>query len=74
MKATLSFTLPDDRIEFEQAAHAGSLASALSELDKGARDFLKYGHSFTSPEQVFSWIREQIEPEVRSLAQGEVLL
>jgi hypothetical protein len=74
VKATLSFTLPDDRVEFEQAAHAGALAGAVSALDNGARNHLEYGHKFHTPDEVLTWVREQIEPEIRSLANGEVLL
>lgn len=74
MIATLTFTLPDERIEFEQASRAGALASALSSMDNDARNFLKYGHGFGTPDEVLAWIREQIEPEIRSLAHGEVFL
>ena len=74
MKATLEFKLPDDRVEFEQAVHVGALASALSELDNGARNHLEYGHKFHTPDEVLTWVREQIEPEIRSLANGEVLV
>jgi len=73
MKATLSFDLPEDRIEFEQASHAGSLAGTVSALDTAARNFLKHDHGFKTPDEVLSWVREQIDPAVRDLAHGEVL-
>lgn len=72
MKATLEFDLPEDRIEFEQASHAGALASVLSSLDTDARNFLKHGHPFKTPDEVLSWVRDSIR-EVHDLAHGIVL-
>lgn len=41
-KATLQFDLPEERIEFKQATEAGSLASAIWDMDQWLRSKIKY--------------------------------
>lgn len=42
MIATLSFTLPEEQEEFENAAHGGRYKSALQEFDNYLRGEIKY--------------------------------
>lgn len=43
MIATLTFTLPDDRVEFAQATNAARYYSALIAITEHVRSRLKYG-------------------------------
>jgi len=43
--ATLHFTLPDDKQEFDMARHAGEAYSTLRSIGEDIRSHLKYGDS-----------------------------
>ena len=43
MKATIEFNLPDERTEFEMAAAAGEMYSAIWDVDAELRQLLKHG-------------------------------
>ncbi len=50
MKATLTFDLPEERPEFETAAHAGDFAAALDDIREVIRAHRKYDTYKTAPE------------------------
>jgi len=59
-RATLTFKLPEEQFEFLQAANAGELARALSEIDQRLRGILKYGEPSKETEALAQEIREMI--------------
>jgi hypothetical protein len=59
-RATLTFKLPEEQFEFMQAAGAGELARALSEIDQRLRGILKYGEPSKETEALAIEIREMI--------------
>ena len=59
-RATLAFALPEEQSEFRQAAGAGELARALSEIDQRLRGILKYGEPSKETEALAIEIREMI--------------
>lgn len=59
-RATLTFKLPEEQFEFLQAASAGELARALSEIDQRLRGILKYGEPSKETEALAIEIREMI--------------
>ena len=64
MKATLSFSLPDEREEHETAVHAMDYRAVLGEVDNKLRDCLKYGHTYKSIEEAFDGIRQLLLTEM----------
>lgn len=60
-KATLEFTLPEERHEFKQAVHAAGAWSVIHDLDCELRNLIKHGDNrFRSPEELARYIREQL--------------
>ena len=71
MNATITFNLPEEESDFALACNAGKLASALSNLDREARNMLKYGHKMETADDVLRWIRSEIvTPELRELIES----
>jgi len=67
MKAILEFNLPEEQYDFEMASNAMKLRDLIADLDKSARDWLKYGGmKFKSKQDVLEWMRDQIN-EVRQI-------
>ena len=48
MKATLEFTMPEDRVEHALSVRGPGFAFALTNLDNTLRNALKHGHDFPS--------------------------
>ena len=69
MKATLEFSLPEERVEHLQAVHAGEMASAISEVMNQLRGWTKHGHQFADPEEVMGAVREMLL-DVSDVAMG----
>lgn len=67
-KATLEFSLPDEREEFMQAAHAGKAWSVIHEIDSDLRHLIKYGEPrFKTPEDLAHKIRERLGEVIQAL-------
>jgi len=65
MKATLSFSLPDEQAEFDAARLGREALATLWEIDQHCRSLLKYGEP-TSEEQALA-------EQIRAMIPGELL-
>jgi hypothetical protein len=65
MKATLSFSLPDEQAAFDAARLGSEALATLWEIDQHCRSLLKYGEP-TSEEQVLAEV-------IRAMIPGELL-
>lgn len=62
MKATITYTLPDEQVEFEQASRGGTLAGILHDIDQELRNMEKYQNQVqVSTGRVREMIREKLE-------------
>lgn len=61
MKAVLTFTLPEEAVEYRQALDGPAWESVVWGLDRFCRDALKYGHEFKTAEGVLEKVREKIQ-------------
>lgn len=59
-KAKLEFDLPEDQDAFTLAIGGRDFWTCLWDLDNESRNFLKYGHSFKSADEVLEWVRQEI--------------
>jgi hypothetical protein len=64
MRATLAFTLPEDKCEFDAALHGSLALSVLVDIDNKCRDILKYGNPTAEQAALAEAIREIILPEL----------
>ena len=60
MKATLTFSLPDEQIEHYNAINGGGFRYCLQELDGELRNRLKHGHVFEDPTDALLAIRKHL--------------
>jgi hypothetical protein len=60
MRATLSFTLPEEREEFELASKAGHLDYVIGELDNFLRGKIKYGQHSAEVEAIYQEVRDKL--------------
>ena len=58
MTATLTFNLPDERSEFEDAVNAGKYIAALNDLAIAFRSHRKYDAEPVTEERFYAIIRE----------------
>ena len=65
MKATLTYTLPDDQAEFDAARLGREALATLWEIDQHCRSLIKYGEP-TSEEQALA-------EAIRAMIPGELL-
>ena len=56
MKATLEFTLPEEREEFETAVNAGKHRSLLDDVLKVLRNEVKYGQGMRGIDDIYKEI------------------
>lgn len=59
-KAILVFDLPEEDCNFKIASTAMDWATALQDVDNEVRNWLKYEHSFRTPEEALEKVREFI--------------
>ena len=67
MKATLSFTLPEERAEFHMAIHAGDMYSALWDIQEFIRSKVKYGEHGKEARELLVEIRTRVSEEIGTL-------
>lgn len=60
MKATLEFTLPEERTEHLQATQAHHAWGLLHNLDCELRNLVKHGGTFATPEELAAHLRTEI--------------
>jgi len=61
MKATLEYTLPEERTEFEQAAKAWRISLAIWEYDNWLRSIVKYNETMTDEQiDIYDLCRERL--------------
>lgn len=60
MKATVEFTLPEERAEHLRAVHAGAAWACLEDIDATLRSAVKYGHDYKSVEELAQHLRREI--------------
>jgi hypothetical protein len=70
MRATLTFDLPEERVEHLWAVRSGDMAAAISDLNRKLRAWSKYGHDFKHTDDLLEEIRGVIR-DVIPLACGE---
>jgi len=54
-KATLTFDLPEEQYDFEQAVNAGKFRTVLWDLDQFLRNKTKYASNDTTEEQLTAY-------------------
>ena len=59
-RATLTFTLPEEQVEFMQAANAGEIAATIHEIDQRLRGILKYGEPSEETARLAEEIRQML--------------
>lgn len=59
MKATLTFTLPEEQVEFDTAIQASAAKSMLWDFAQQLRSWRKYHNDFTSGSDALDKIREE---------------
>jgi hypothetical protein len=64
MKATLSFTLPDEQAEFDAARLGRQALSCLWDIDQRCRSLLKHGEPAAEEARLANEIRAMIDPEL----------
>lgn len=64
MKATLTFNLPEDQPEFEDATNGNQWKDLVYELDQNLRSFVKYENIPESEKAILDKVREGIYAEM----------
>lgn len=60
MKATLTFNLPEEQDEHQQALNAGKVLGAIQEFDNFLRAKLKYEELTEADQITYSYVREKL--------------
>lgn len=63
-KATLSYSLPEDKNELLMAINGKDYLCVLWDLDQKLRSISKYGHKYKSVEEIVEELREEIREEI----------
>jgi hypothetical protein len=64
MKATLTYTLPDEQAEFDAARLGREALSTLWEIDQHCRSLVKHGELTPEQREMAEAIRAMIPPEL----------
>jgi len=59
-KATLAFSLPEERVEYACALHGAEWKSIVYGLDSFLRDALKYGHAYKTADEALRDVRDAL--------------
>ena len=63
MKATLTFDLPEEDAEHEDAVRGTQWRGIVNEIDNQSRTWIKHGNNFKQPEEAVQAIRDLIATE-----------
>ena len=61
MEATLTFELPEDRVDFECATHGVAWATVVWDMDQWLRGKLKHGHDFKTADEALEVVRRALQ-------------
>ena len=64
MKAILEFNLPEEEREYQMANQARDMLCVIGNLEDTLRSYLKYGHTFKTPEEALQSIRTRLHEEL----------
>lgn len=64
MKAILEFNLPEEEREYQIANQARDMLCVIGNLEDALRSYLKYGHTFKTPEEALQSIRTRLHEEL----------
>jgi hypothetical protein len=64
MKATLTYTLPDEQAEFDAARLGREALATLWEIDQGCRSLIKHGEPTDEARRLAEEIRAMIPAEL----------
>jgi hypothetical protein len=64
MKATLTYTLPDEQAEYDAARLGREALSTLWDIDQGCRSLIKHGTPSDETRRLAEEIRAMIPPEL----------
>lgn len=64
MKAILEFNLPEEEREYQIANQAKDMLCVIGNLEDALRSYLKYGHTFKTPEEALQAIRTRLHEEL----------
>lgn len=72
MKATLTFTLPNEEVEHHAAVHGMAYRNALSDIRQSIRGKMKHGHEFKTADEALEYVRQVVQDalEDAELTQG----
>ena len=59
-KATLTFDMPEEQVEFDLAYHGSDYHNVLWDLDQELRNWLKHGHEFKETGEALEAVRSRI--------------
>jgi len=69
-KATLEFSLPEERVEYELAAKGGNWAGVVWDMDQWLRKQLKYGHEFKDACEALAAARDELHDIMEAKSVG----
>ena len=65
-KVTMTFSLPDERLEYADALHGGEWRDIVFELSVLLRNALKYGHEYGTADEALDTVRTALWNECQS--------
>ena len=66
-RATLTFTLPDERAEFDLACGGADWSCLVTTLDRQLRQWIKYGNEFKTADEALGAVRALLHSEASDL-------
>ena len=60
MKATLTFHLPEEQVEFDMAQQGARYRAALDDVSDQLRTWRKHGHEFSTPGDMLEAVWEHL--------------
>jgi len=66
MEATLKFNLPEEKEEFIKAQNGATMHCIIYDVDSKLRSYLKYGHSFKTPDEAIENMRNYLHDLLKS--------
>ncbi len=64
-KATLTFNLPEEQLEYRTAVHASDWKGVVWEVSMFLRNKLKHGHEFKTADEALEAVRDELWNECK---------